>query len=71
MKNQALHILSSLMLCTVCISAQAATWQVCNLELHVTESKINPPPVLNGNPGVPLGGKGAQHNATFNLLIYK
>ena len=24
-----------------------------------------------GKPGVPLGGKGAQHNATFNLLIYK
>ncbi|MBT2310355.1 type IV secretion protein Rhs, partial [Pseudomonas fluorescens] len=24
-----------------------------------------------GKPGVPLGGKGAHHNATFNLLIYK
>ena len=24
-----------------------------------------------GKPGVPLGGKGAKHNATFNLLIYK
>ncbi|WP_434654363.1 PAAR/RHS domain-containing protein [Pseudomonas sp. R3-56] len=24
-----------------------------------------------GKPGVPLGGKGAQHNATFNVLIYK
>ncbi|WP_321862169.1 RHS repeat-associated core domain-containing protein [Pseudomonas paraveronii] len=24
-----------------------------------------------GKPGVPLGGKGTQHNAVFNILIYK
>ncbi|QXI28454.1 hypothetical protein [Pseudomonas vanderleydeniana] len=36
------RVLLALTLSALCMPIQAAGWQVCNLELRVTESKINP-----------------------------